>query len=117
MIYDFNKNILKINLHKSISLLLTFISVSILWIPLRSSTIEESFYVIKNIFNFNFLSIPFGLFSLVKMLMLIVFLLFIDILIEKNIKLIHSKFFLSIIICLIILFANFYSNNFIYFQF
>ena len=117
MIYDFNKNILKINLHKSISLLLTFISVSILWIPFRSSSIEESFYVIKNIFNFNFLSIPFSLFSLVKMLMLILILLIIDFLIEKNIKLTHSKFFLSLIICLIILFANFYSNNFIYFQF
>lgn len=117
MIYDFNRNIFKIHLHKSISFLLTFISVSILWIPFRSSTIEESFYVIKNIFNLNFLSIPFGLFSLVKMLMLIVILLFIDFMIEKKIKFIYGKFFLSILICLIILFANFFSNNFIYFQF
>lgn len=117
MIYDFNKNILKINFHKSISLFLTFIAVSILWIPFRSSSIEESFYVIKNILNLNFLSIPFGLFSLVKMLMLILILLFIDIMIEKNIKIVYNKFFISIIICLIILFGNFFSNNFIYFQF
>ena len=63
---------------------LTFISVSILWIPFRSSTIEESFYVIKNIFLILISINPFGLFSLVKMLMLIVILLFIDFMIEKK---------------------------------
>ena len=117
MLYDLNLNVIKLKLPKLISIIITFISVSLLWIPFRSNSLYEAFYIFKNIFNFNFLSIPFGLFTLVKILGLIILLFAVDILIEKNIKIVYNKFILAFIICLIIFLANFYSNNFIYFQF
>ena len=115
--YDFNLNYLKIKLSKPLSLIINFLLVSILWIPFRSNNITECFYIISNFLKFDFLSIPFGLISLVKSICFIMLLFSIDLILDFKPKLFENTLLQALIICIIIFFGNFYSNNFIYFQF
>jgi D-alanyl-lipoteichoic acid acyltransferase DltB (MBOAT superfamily) len=115
-IADLSIRHLKIKIPSIISGVITFASVSILWVFFRSQSISEALTIIKNIFLFNFYEISFSLFDFGKVVILTFVLLVSDLLIERN-KLPQNIFTTVFFILLLLLFGNFNSNSFIYFQF
>lgn len=115
-ITDIYSKYIKVKIPPLISGVLTFIFISLLWVFFRSQTIVEALTIFKNIVYGDFYTISFSLFDLGKVLILIMILLISDILIERN-KLPHNIFTTVFYILLLILFGNFNSNSFIYFQF
>ena len=112
-----NKSYIDIKINKGVSTLITFISVSLLWIPFRALTISDAFVVVKNLFSVQFMTLPFGSFVIGKLLLVLVILFVYDICVEKSNHVIRNIFSVAFIIILIFMFGNFTVNSFIYFQF
>ena len=104
----------------SLSILITFLITTILWIPFRSSNISEAFHIFKSLFlNFNsYTDLPFGMLEIFKLVFLLTIFTLFEVLIEKigvlKMNTIYVTIFLTIII---VLFGNFSRESFIYFQF
>lgn len=114
-----SNRLLKFKLNNILGGAITFISVTLLWIFFRSQNFSEAIAIIKNISQLEFMSLPIGLFTLTKLYFLISIFLLLEIgieLKEKSIKYIHQPLIILLTI-LLILFGNYNSNAFIYFQF
>lgn len=105
-----------IKLPRILSGVLTFAAVSLLWVFFRSQTIHEAYTILDNILLFDFYNMPFSRFDFLQVLLLSFTLLISDVLIEKN-KLSQNIFTTIIFIMLVVIFGNFNSSSFIYFQF
>lgn len=119
IIYLISDNFIKhvpIKLPRLISTLLTFGAVSLLWVFFRSQSIAQAFEILDNLLLFDFYNLPFSRFDFLQILILAFILLISDILIEKN-KLPQNYLTTIIFTFIVVIFGNFSSNSFIYFQF
>lgn len=105
---------LNIDKLKIISSILTFILVSLFWIPFRAINIEESMLIIKSLKNFNFTTLPIGSIELFKIMWIFSLFIIFEILNKNTIK---KRLFISILWLLIFFLGNFNKDTFIYFQF
>lgn len=96
--------------------LLTFAAVSVLWVFFRSQSLSEALTILDHLALFNFYNMPFSRFDFLQVLILAFVLLIADILIERK-KLPYNIATTVIFTLLVIIFGNFNSNSFIYFQF
>ena len=108
----------KIYINKYLSILFTFIIVSLLWIPFRAANIADTYVIYQGLLDFNLISSPIGIFVLGKIFMILVFFFFYELKLEleegKNQTNYLNMIFLTI---LIMFFGNFSNNAFVYFQF
>ena len=108
----------KININKYLSILFTFIIVSLLWIPFRTENISDTYIIYKGLLDFNLISSPIGIFVLGKIFIILLFFFFYEFKLElqegKNQTSYFNMIFLTI---LIMFFGNFSNNAFVYFQF
>ena len=94
-----------------------FILITMAWIPFRALTLSDTVMVFKSLASFNFsMNFPIGLFKLVLALVLVLLLLSIDILEELKIRT-KNWYISTFLVLLLLLFGNWHSNSFIYFQF
>ena len=108
----------KVNINKYLSILFTFITVSLLWIPFRAANISDAYIISQGLLNFNLISIPIGLFIQVKILMILLFFFFYEFKLELLKERDESSFFSMILLTMLIMFfGNFSNNAFVYFQF
>ncbi|MDA9551193.1 MBOAT family protein [Flavobacteriaceae bacterium] len=94
-----------------------FILITMAWIPFRALTLSDTVMVFKSLASFNFsMNFPVGLFKLVLALVMVLLLLSIDILEELKIRT-KNWYISTFLLLLLLLFGNWHSNSFIYFQF
>jgi alginate O-acetyltransferase complex protein AlgI len=94
-----------------------FILITMAWIPFRALTLSDTVMVFKSLASFNFsMNFPVNLFKLVLALVMVLLLLSIDILEELKIRT-KNWYISTFLVLLLLLFGNWHSNSFIYFQF
>ncbi|MDG1689747.1 MAG: MBOAT family O-acyltransferase [Flavobacteriales bacterium] len=106
----------RLNIYKSkiLSSILTFIIVSLFWIPFRAINLNDSLLIIKSLINFNFTTLPIGLIELFKIVFIILIFIILEVLNKNTIK---KRIIILIIWLLILFFGNYNNDTFIYFQF
>lgn len=117
-------------IHKAIQMIVTFILVNIGWVFFRANTVQEAFYILKNMFiislNFNGINLGgIGINGLILAFGSITFMELVHIIQEHvgmrtflNTKHIIIRWSIyTVIICSILIFGTFNGTEFIYFQF
>ena len=108
----------EVNFNKYLSILFTFIVVSLLWIPFRAANISDALVIFQGLLDFNLISSPIGLFEQGKIFMILLFFFLYEFKLELQEGRDQSNYFnLIFLTMLIMFFGNFYNNAFIYFQF
>ncbi len=117
-IFLIGQRIIPIKLPNIIAVSITFILTTFAWVFFRSPNLEDSLFIIQHILEMKSYQLL-GVFAIIKILYLILFLLCLDLFYFEYFNKYSSKALIinTILFLHIILFASFNNNGFIYFQF
>jgi D-alanyl-lipoteichoic acid acyltransferase DltB (MBOAT superfamily) len=117
-IFLIGQRIIPIKLPNIIAVFLTFLLTSLAWVFFRSPNLGESIFIFQHIFEMKSFQLL-GIFAIIKIIYLILFLLCLDLFYFEYFNKYSSKALIinTILFLHIILFASFTNNGFIYFQF
>lgn len=101
-----------------LNILFTFIVVSLLWVPFRSTSVDQFMSIVGSFSTSGFLELPFGKFVQAKLFFLIIILFFYEIYHEKIVVVNrYTELNLVVLSTIIITMGSFGNNSFVYFQF
>ena len=118
LLYFLLKKYYNIYFNKYLSILFTFTIVSLLWIPFRSANMLDSLLILQGLIDFNLISVPIGLFTQAKIIIILLIFFVYELNLEKQkINNLTNYFNLILLTILILFFGNLSNNSFVYFQF
>lgn len=117
-IFLIGQRIIPIKLPNIIAVSITFVLTTFAWVFFRSPNLEDSLFIIQHILEMKSYHLL-GVFAIIKIIYLILFLLCLDLFYFEYFNKYSSKALIinTILFLHIILFASFNNNGFIYFQF